>query len=104
MAVTLLPISLAACGISFSTNTAEAQVAPPVKQQADNEAQAPTLEAVPQSDGLPGGVLVDPQTGEDLFVYNTDGQYEYAINTPGLGSYSAQKVHLAGSGSSAPLV
>ena len=104
IAITLFSISLTACGISISANMDEAQLAPPAEQQAEDEALAPTLEAAPQPDGLPSGVLVDPQTGESLLVYNANGQYEYALNTPGLGSYSAQKIHLAGSGSSAPLI
>ena len=104
IAVILFSISLAACGTSFSADDAEDQTAPPVEQQADIAAQAPTLEAVPQPDGLPNGVLVDPQTENSLMVYNTNGQFEYALDTPGLGSYSAQKTHLAGSGWSAPLV
>jgi len=104
IAVTLFSISLAACGISISANTDKAQLAPPVEQQAEDEALAPTLEAASQPDGLPGGVLVDPKTGESLHVYNTNGQFEYELKTPGLGSDSAQKAHLAGSGSNAALI
>jgi hypothetical protein len=104
MAVTVFSISFSACGVSFSANTDEAQLAPPVEQQAEDEALAPTLEAASQPDGLPGGVMVDPQTGESLLVYNANGQFEYELKTPGLGSDSAQKAHLAGSGDDIPLV
>ena len=49
-------------------------------------------------------MLVDPQTGNSLMVYNTRGQFEYALETPGLGSNSDKNAHQAGSGSNSPLV
>ena len=100
----LFPIGMAACRTGLPANNAEDQSAPPVEQQADTESMAPTLEAAPQPDGLPNGVLVDPQTGSSLMVYNTSGQFEYALDTPGLGNYSGQKAQLAGSGNGAPLI
>jgi hypothetical protein len=100
----LFSITIAACSTRLSANNTEDQNAPPLEQPADTEAMAPTLEAAPQPDGLPNGVLVDPQTGSSLMVYNTIGQFEYALDAPGIGNYSSQKAHLAGSGSSAALV
>jgi hypothetical protein len=104
IAIILFSINLSACSPDLSANGKEAQTAPPVDQQAEGAAQAPTLEAAPELDELPNGVLVDPQTGDSLLVYNTRGQFEYALETPGLGSNSNQNAHLAGSGSDIPLV
>ncbi len=95
----LFLINLAACNSAEAASADEVQTAPPAV-----EASAPTLEAVPQPDGLPNGVLVDTQTGSNLIIYNTYGQVAYALDIPGIGSYTAQKAHLAGSGDNAPLV
>ena len=104
IAIILFSFNLFACSPDLSANGEEAQTAPPVEQQAEGAAQAPTLEAAPKPDGLPNGVLVDPQTGNSLMVYNNRGQFEYTLETPGLGSYSNRNTHLAGSGSDSPLV
>ena len=104
IAIILFSFNLFACSPDLSANGEEAQTAPPVEQQAEGAAQAPTLEAAPKPDGLPNGVLVDPQTGNSLMVYNTRGQFEYALETPGLGSNSDKNAHQAGSGSNSPLV
>lgn len=87
----LLSITITACAGSANPG----QTAPPVDQA--GEAQAPTLEAgPPESDGLPSGVLVDPQSGDKLYVYTPTGQHESTLDAPGLSGTSSQIAHLAG--------
>jgi hypothetical protein len=96
----LLAGSLAACGGGQSAAQKDELTAPPVS----GEEGAPTLEAQTQPNSLPSGVLVDPQNGSNLIVYNTGGQHEYTLNAPGIGNLMTQSAVLAGSGSDAALV